>query len=68
MKSKFESTSRRARTVAAVAAVVTVVALFDCVSTLGDTQPEALVRLQAGTQATRVASANSNGAQLALAQ
>jgi hypothetical protein len=53
---QYQSASRSARSLFAVVAVATVVALFDFVAGLGETNAEALAALQAG-QVDNVASA-----------
>lgn len=53
---QYQSTSRSARGLFAVVAVATVVALFDFVAGLGETNAEALAALHAG-QVSNVASA-----------
>ena len=52
----YHSTSRSARSLFAIVAVATVVALFDFVAGLGETNAGALAALQAG-QVSNVASA-----------
>ena len=55
MNTRYASTSSSIRTIAATAAVATVVALFDFVAGLGDAGAEALAQAQSAQQVARIA-------------
>ena len=55
MTSRYASPSRSIRTLAATAAIATVVALFDFVAGLGDEGAEALAQAQSAHQIARIA-------------
>jgi hypothetical protein len=67
MKTRYQPASRSSRAVAAAAAVVTVMLLFNFVAGLGETKSEALAQLRAA-QTVQVASAQQNVSPAPVAQ
>jgi hypothetical protein len=60
MNTRYQSTSRSARTVAAVAAIATVIALFGFVAGLGDSKTDAVSETHAAASSVKVASIKSS--------